>query len=178
MLKTFQVLSRLLDYPSAELLESLTLGETIAREEGILNEQELGYLAQFLREVAGPFAEKGDLRSWQAQYSGLFDTSTHENLYLFDFVYGESRDRGQAMVDLKEAYTKTGLTLGNDELPDYLPVFLEFAALQPTANDAFRLLSEVKPVLSVMEQKFQFRSHPYAPLISLIHSLSQRGATL
>ena len=178
MLKTFQVLSRLLDYPSRDVLDALEEATRVVTEEGILMEKESGYLAQFLREVAQPYAEKDDLRSWQAQYSGLFDTSTHENLYLFDFVYGESRDRGQAMVDLKEAYTKTGLQLGNDELPDYLPVFLEFAALQPTVNDAYRLLAEVKPVLSVMEQKFQFRSHPYAPLISLIHSLSQRGATL
>lgn len=178
MLKTFQVLSRLLDYPSKEVMHALDEALAIVASEGILNDKESADLVRFMTDVAQPFAQKDDLRSWQAQYSGLFDTSTHENLYLFDFVYGESRDRGQAMVDLKEAYTKTGLEIGNDELPDYLPVFLEFAALQPSVNDAFRLLAEVKPVLTVMEQKFQFRSHPYAPLISLIYSLSQRGATL
>ena len=93
---------------------------------------------------------------------------------VFDFVYGESRDRGQAMVDLKESYQKTGLTLGADELPDYLPVFLEFAALQPTVTDALRLMKEVKPVLEVMQQKFEFRSHPYAPLIAICHALASR----
>lgn len=170
MLKTFRVLSLLLDYPDEALLTSLEAIPGIVKAEGILSEREQVTLSDFLATVP----QRDDLRGWQASYSGLFDTSTHENLYLFDFVYGESRDRGQAMVDLKESYQKTGLTLGADELPDYLPVFLEFAALQPTVNDALRLMKEVKPVLEVMQQKFEFRSHPYAPLIAICHALASR----
>ncbi len=170
MIATFRILSALLDYPDETLLENLGRISALVKEEGILNAKETALLGTFLESVP----KKDDLRGWQAQYSGLFDTSTHENLYLFDFVYGESRDRGQAMVDLKDAYSKTGLVLGNDELPDYLPVFLEFAAMQPAPEDAFRLLREVEGVLSAMANKFEFRSHPYAPLIRLLHSLSAR----
>lgn len=53
----------------------------------------------------------------QAQYSELFDRGRATSLLLFEHVHGESRDRGQAMVDLLAQYEQHGLQLNSRELP-------------------------------------------------------------
>ena len=106
MIQTYNILSLLLDYPTAELWNSRDEVLPVLTAEGVLSEKVLDGVRSFLDYVA-TFA---DARSWQAAYSDLFDTSTKTNLYLFDMVYGTSRDRGQAMVDLKEEYLRAPKT--------------------------------------------------------------------
>lgn len=89
MIKTYNILSVLLDYPSQELWESLSEAKPLLADDGLLSDESLAAVDQFLSYVHG----FSDLRSWQADYSALFDTSTKTNLYLFDFVYGTSKDR-------------------------------------------------------------------------------------
>ena len=62
----------------------------------------------------------------------MFDYSKSASLYLFEHVHGDSKDRGQAMVDLIDLYKENGLQINQPELPDYLPVFLEFLAIANT----------------------------------------------
>ena len=68
----------------------------------------------------------GDLYDLQERYVLLFDRTRSLSLHLFEHVHGESRDRGQAMVDLKALYERHGLHMSSSELPDHLPLFLEF----------------------------------------------------
>src|SRR5690606_22756321 len=70
----------------------------------------------------------GDLVDVQARYSELFDKGRALSLLLFEHVHGESRDRGQAMVDLMAQYEAAGFAIGVRELPDYIPLYLEFLA--------------------------------------------------
>lgn len=72
-----------------------------------------------------------DLYELQARYVDLFDRSRALSLHLFEHVHGESRDRGQAMVDLKALYESHGLEITASELPDFLPLFLEYLSLRP-----------------------------------------------
>ena len=72
----------------------------------------------------------------EAEYVELFDRGRRTALHLFEHVHGDSRDRGQAMVDLAQTYERAGLLLAPGELPDYLPVVLEFASTQPPAAGA------------------------------------------
>ena len=121
MIQTYNILSLLLDYPTAELWNSRDEVLPVLTAEGVLSGNMLDSVRSFLDYVTA-FTEA---RSWQAAYSDLFDTSTKTNLYLFDMVYGTSRDRGQAMVDLKEEYLRAGLMPAENELPDYLPMYLQ-----------------------------------------------------
>ena len=72
----------------------------------------------------------------QERYVLLFDRTRSLSLHLFEHVYGESRDRGQAMVDLKQLYEQHGLFMSSSELPDYLPLFLEFLSAVPETQSA------------------------------------------
>ena len=79
----------------------------------------------------------------------MFERGRALGLWLFEHVHGESRDRGQAMVDLIEQYKQAGLQLNLNELPDYIPLFLEFLATQGSEN-AREWLSEVEHILAYL----------------------------
>ncbi|MDL2059661.1 nitrate reductase molybdenum cofactor assembly chaperone [Mesosutterella sp. AGMB02718] len=168
MLKTYRILSALLDYPSEETWTEREAVVPLLRAEGILSAGQLSLAEQFL-DWCRSFP---DLRSWQQAYCGLFDSASRESLYLFDLVYGENRERGQAMVDLRDTYEKSGMLAAGSEMPDYLPLFLEYAASQPSSSSALRMLGEVGGVLRVMERRFLDRSHPYLPLLTVLRELS------
>lgn len=164
MIKTYNILSVLLDYPSQELWESLAEAKPLLTDDGLLTEENLAAVDQFLGYVHG----FSDLRSWQADYSALFDTSTKTNLYLFDFVYGTSKDRGQAMVDLTEEYLRAGLMPDEHELPDYLPMYLQYVANMDDLAQARAAIDDIRGVLTKMDDRFAKEQHPYEPLIALL----------
>ena len=168
MIKTYRILSSLLDYPGQELWENLGEVEPLVKAEGITETGPESPLGTFLSWARG----FKSLREWQAEYSSLFDSNSAERLYLFDFVYGTNRDRGQAMEDLRESYAASGMDCSASELPDYVPLFLEFVSAQPTEEDAKRVLAEVGGVLRMMERRFIDRKRPYAPLITILRTLS------
>jgi nitrate reductase delta subunit len=92
-------------------------------------------------------------------------------LYLFDHVYGDSRERGQAMVDLTEMYNKAGFMPCSDELPDYLPLFLEYLSLLQNEEESLKLLKEVSHILENMHKALQKKETPYSYLLELLCSL-------
>ena len=129
MAKTFKVLSALLTYPTAELQAA------VAEMRAVLDAEALPAAAQ--PRPARPLLDElatGDLYDLQERYVLLFDRTRSLSLHLFEHVHGESRDRGQAMVDLKAMYESHGLATVTSELPDYLPLFLEFLATLPQAE--------------------------------------------
>ena len=165
MRQTYNILSLLLDYPTQELRDNLARIPAIIREECVFTADEQCLLQQFM-EYAASFPS---LRDWQAAYTAFFDTSTKANLYLFDFVYGTSKDRGQAMVDLKEEYLKAGLMPPEDELPDYLPIYLQYVSAFNNREEAKAALADIQPVLEKMQEQFAKEDrHPYLPLIQLL----------
>jgi nitrate reductase delta subunit len=78
------------------------------------------------------------------------------SLHLFEHVHGDSRDRGPAMIDLAQTYEKAGLYLAEGELPDYLPVVLEFASTQPP-REARAFLGEMAHILNAIFSALQQR---------------------
>lgn len=134
----------------------------------MLDDEETAWLEKFL-EYVNTF---DSLRSWQAAYTSLFDTSTKTNLYLFDFVYGTRKDRGQAMVDLKEEYLKAGLMPDEHELPDYLPMYLEYVSNMDSKEEWQSALRDIHGVLVNMRKQFTKAEHPYLPLIEILTKLS------
>ena len=167
MIQTYNILSLLLDYPTETLWDNRNDILPTLTADDVLGEDALRSVRTFLDYVA-TFA---NARSWQAAYSNLFDTSTKTNLYLFDMVYGTSRDRGQAMVDLKEEYLKAGLMPVEDELPDYLPMYLQYVASMGSKAEAHAAIDDIRGVLSKMDDRFRKEQHPYEPLIALLKEL-------
>jgi nitrate reductase molybdenum cofactor assembly chaperone len=126
MANVFKALSALLTYPTKELQEATgPISEMLDNEPAVpagIRRQ----LHDLIEELA-----TGDLYDLQERYVLLFDRTRSLSLHLFEHVHGESRDRGQAMVDLQNLYARGGLEISAAELPDFLPLFLEFLATQP-----------------------------------------------
>ena len=160
MIQTYNILSLLLDYPTETLWDNRNDILPTLTADDVLGEDALRSVRTFLDYVA----------TFEA-YSDLFDTSTKTNLYLFDMVYGTSRDRGQAMVDLKEEYLKAGLMPVEDELPDYLPMYLQYVASMGSKTEAHAAIDDIRGVLSKMDDRFRKEQHPYEPLIALLKEL-------
>src|SRR3546814_637451 len=74
---------------------------------------------------------EGDLIDLQENYVATFDRRAAHSLHLFEHIHGESRDRGQALIDLRQEYINHGLLPDTNELPDYIPLFLEFLGQIP-----------------------------------------------
>jgi nitrate reductase delta subunit len=134
-MKTLKALSALLTYPTRELIEALPDLHAVVVEEGLLDRSQRDGLKALMQ-----WLSRQELLDLESEYVALFDRGRATCLHLFEHVHGESRDRGQALVDLKRVYQKAGFHLTDNELPDYLPALLEFLSTRP--------LAEVKPMLS------------------------------
>lgn len=150
-MRSLRVLARLLDYPTEAL-------------QGAVDELiEALYVERRL-----PAALKADLMSWcqrihegdllelQSEYVALFDKGRAHSLLLFEHVHGESRDRGQAMVDLIDEYKAAGFELDARELPDYLPLFLEYLSTR-SDEEIGRWLGEIRHILALLTARLEER---------------------
>lgn len=128
-LKLLKVLSLLIDYPSNELFEDDAFAQCkqIVAKSTLISPQVRGQIISLIDDLI----EMGSLEA-QSRYDGLFERGRSLSLWLFEHVHGESRDRGQAMVDLMGQYEEAGFEIGVKELPDFLPLYLEFLAYQAT----------------------------------------------
>jgi nitrate reductase delta subunit len=113
----------------------------------------------------------GDLYDLQERYVLLFDRTRSLSLHLFEHVHGESRDRGQAMVDLQNLYAQNGLEIGAAELPDFVPLFLEFLATRP-AREAHDHLGQPAHIFSALAERLRKRKSPYEAVFRALVALA------
>lgn len=171
MARTYRVLAALLSYPSAELKQNATALPAILEEEALLEPEQRSALTAFLREL-----DATDLYELEERYVGLFDRGRAVSLHLFEHVHGESRDRGQAMVDLLALYEEHGLDVAPGELPDFLPLFLEFLSLLPLA-EAQALLAEPAAILRELAGRLARRDAGYGAVMAAVATLAQAPRT-
>ncbi|RZI42756.1 nitrate reductase molybdenum cofactor assembly chaperone [Herbaspirillum sp. HC18] len=162
----YQVLSALLTYPTRELIAGL--GEL---EAALDSKPEIKTALRPLFD----YLKGGDRLDLEEKYVATFDRNPSHSLHLFEHIHGESRDRGQAMVDLMEEYKKHGLQMCGDDLPDYVPLFLEFLS-QLEEEEAARLLSDAVHVLAHLGRKLAGNASPYAVVFDVIEKLSPVAA--
>lgn len=160
-----KVISLLLDYPTEDLVAAQQ--DLIALTESApLSDNAKQDMVAFIRSHC-----EGDLMEWQQEYDGLFERGRALSLLLFEHVHGESRDRGQAMVDLMAEYREAGLDIGVRELPDYIPLYLEFLTTQGEEN--LRIgLAEVAHILAVLAARLERRESSYDSLFKGLMELS------
>jgi nitrate reductase delta subunit len=166
MRKTLKVLSALLSYPTVELQAAVPELRAALDSEARLPRHNRDRLERLLEEVG-----TGDLYDLQERYVLLFDRTRSLSLHLFEHVHGESRDRGQAMVDLRAVYERHGLAMSSSELPDHLPLFLEFLSEIPEA-EAQELLEETSHVLEAIRLRLKKRKVAYSSVLSCAQALA------
>ena len=163
-MRTLKILGLLLTYPGDEHIAHLDECVALLRQEKWLPEKSITALTLILREF-----QSHDLLDLQESYVDLFDRTPSLSLHLFEHIHGDSRDRGQALADLKSVYDDAGLTMHENESPDYLPLFLEYLSSLPIQQSAENLGSIVN-ILSVLAQRLKNRDSSYAAIFdSLIH---------
>lgn len=170
-MKSFKALSSLLCYPTLDLKSSVPEIRAVLHEEALLPETTIAALAGLL-----DWLEKTDIYEQEETYLLLFDRSRSLALNLFEHVHGESRDRGQAMVDLKALYERHDLHLTSGELPDFLPLFLEFLSTLPL-DDARSHLSDAVHIVTALGERLQKRESRYAALLVAIAELAADGGS-
>ena len=164
---TYKALAALLTYPSTELQQAVQAGDlqNAIGQDGVLDVRMQRKLEPLLREIAS-----WDLLDLQERYVELFDRSRSRSLYLFEHVHGESRDRGPAMVELKNMYEAVGLELDSPELPDFLPLYLEYLSiLEPAA--ARKRLAQPIHVVSAVGERLRRRDETYAGVFTVLEAL-------
>ena len=165
-MQIYKILSVLLEYPEQELIDNLSDIRAIIEKSSEIDAEERAGLLKLLGHL-----ENMPLIEVQADYVNTFDRTPEHSLHLTHHLFGEEsdRDRGPALIDLSEMFKEYGVTTVTNELPDYLPLILEFASTLD-GNEATVFLSDVNKVLSLLAENLTNAGSPYAPLLSIIES--------
>jgi nitrate reductase delta subunit len=169
-MKTFKVLSLLLSYPQAEWVNELHLMEAVLEQEESKNSLALPQLSALFNALRAE-----PLLDLEQNYVATFDRNPSHSLHLFEHIHGESRDRGMAMVNLIEEYRKHGLDMDADELPDFVPLFLEYLT-QLDDQDALNMLGETIDVMALIGRKLKGNNSPYQHVFAVLESMSPVAA--
>ena len=169
--KSLRVLALLLGYPDADLRAHLIDMRAALHAERALSASRLAELDALISTLG----RKAELEV-ESDYVELFDRGRATSLHLFEHVHGDSRDRGPAMIDLTKTYEQSGLFLGEDEMPDFLPVVLEFTStLQP--RQAREFLGEMAHIFNAIFAALQQRESPYACVLGALLELAGEKAS-
>jgi len=170
MTLTLRVLARLLSYPDTSLRAHLEELRQALRHEAALTPQRLAEVEALIDSLAMQSALDSE-----ADYVQLFDSGRRTSLYLFEHVHGDSRERGPAMIDLAKTFEAAGLYLAAGEMPDHLPVVLEYASTQPP-REARAFLAEMAHILNVVFSALQQRGSRYASALGALVELAGEKA--
>jgi nitrate reductase delta subunit len=167
MKNTLRALAAQLGYPSAELKANIEEIRDAISCDSVLGIAEHARLEPLLR-----LFEENDLLDLQAAYSELFDRSRSLSLHLFEHVHGDSRERGQAMIDLGQQYMESGFFLEASELPDFVPVFLEYASCLPP-GEGREMLAQPAHVFAALAERLDKREAAYAGIFHCLVALAK-----
>jgi len=156
----WRIAALLLDYPSEQTLAMTDQLIAAARE---LPDAVRIPILDFLQHEFGG----ADPMQLAARYVETFDMRRRASLHLTYYAYGDTRKRGMALLRFKHAYRQAGMQVGDDELPDYLPLVLEFAATVDLLQGE-RLLGEHVPVIELLRLSLQDSGSGYASILAAI----------
>ena len=167
---SLRVLARLLSYPDAALRENLPALRAALVSDNTVLPHRLAELSALIGTL-----ESSDPLENEADYVQIFDRGRATSLHLFEHVHGDSRERGPAMIDLAQTYEKAGLFLAPGEMPDYLPVVLEFVSTQPP-KEARAFLGEMAHIFNAIFSALEQRESAYACVLGALLELAGEKA--
>lgn len=162
---SWQAVSLLLEYPDADHAARLGVVEDVL---GSLPSEVGSALQQHITTSRGL-----DLSELQIEYVDTFDVTRKCCLHLTYYTHGDTRRRGVALIEFKQAYRRAGVQLGDEsaELPDYLPVVLEFGAFADQ-DAAWKLLNDHRVGIELLRMALDKRSSRWLPVVdALRHTL-------
>lgn len=167
-MRTFKALGALLSYPTEDLIAALPKIRQSLAEERLLPVNAQAAVGELADRLAAM-----DLMELQEVYVGLFDRTRSLSLHLYEHVWGDARERGQAMVRLQTLYNLHGFSHTASELPDYVPLFCEFLSLIPE-KAARAFLSDAAAVIDTLRERLTKRQSPYAGVAAALVSLASK----
>ncbi len=168
--RTLKALSLLLSYPTRELQLAMPEIGAVLSSERRLTAAARRALRPLVEEISGR-----NIYDLEEQYVMLFDRSRTLSLNLFEHVHGESRDRGGAMVSLMETYRDGGFEPATTELPDHLPVLLEFLSTRPFV-EAQETLADAAHIFEALNARLARRESGYAAVFAALLQLAGANA--
>ncbi len=168
-MRTLKILGFFLTYPTQEHGAAVDECVSLLMAEKWLSSGTVDRLARVLAVF-----KTQDLMDLQENYVALFDRTPSLSLHLFEHIHGDSRDRGQALVDLMGVYQDAGLQIGTEEMPDYLPLFAEYASTLPPA-EASDIIGSVVTILSSLAARLENRQSFYADIIGALAETAARA---
>ena len=162
-----RALSALLSYPTEELREALPEIAACIRTSPLVAPSGKEPLLRLVGDLAD-----GDLLDLEAGYVEIFDRGRTTSLNLFEHLHGESRDRGQAMVELKRHYEQAGFDLASRELPDFLPVMLEYLSCRDLAEARY-MLADCAHILRRIGEALFARNSAYAAVSQVLLAIAR-----
>lgn len=163
-MRLYKILSILLEYPTTELCEHWPEVEQEIENAGNASETEKQTVLNFIN-----WARELTLTKFQEEYVRTFDLTPDNALYLTHHLFEEEdRDRGPALVELSEFFQSEGFEIKNGELPDYLPLVLEYVSTLEDELNARMFLNESAHVSEIIANNLEAQDSPYAPLLRII----------
>jgi nitrate reductase delta subunit len=158
----FRAMSALLSYPSEEMRKALPEIADVIGTSSLVEPRQRRELLDLVAELG-----QGDLLEAEERYVDLFDRGRALSLHLFEHLHGDSRDRGEAMVDLKTIYSRAGFDLASSELPDYLPIVVEYLSCRDVA-EARAMLADCAHILAIIARALIARRSGYAAVLQAL----------
>ena len=155
----YKLLSLLLQYPDADLHAARDEVRTAVDE--LPGGRRRQSIERFVGWWAGTSAEEA-----QARYVETFDFQRRHSLYLTYHAFGDRRQRGMALLALKQRFAAAGLELGDAELPDYLPVVLEACAIEPEVG--CEILARHREPIELVRSSLHAEGAPWAHLLDAV----------
>jgi nitrate reductase delta subunit len=164
--RTLKAISLILSYPTLEVQQAMPEIAGVLAADSRLT----AAARRALRPLVDDLTSR-DIYDLQEQYVMLFDRSRTLSLNLFEHVHGESRDRGGAMVSLMETYRDSGFEPVTTELPDHLPVLLEFLSTQPI-EEAQDILADAAHIFQALSERLDRRDSPFGAVFAALQQLA------
>jgi nitrate reductase delta subunit len=175
MSEIYKILSVLLEYPRKDLTDNWDELKKMLAEMPELAEQDQAKLVDFIN-----WASALSLTEFQAKYVDDFDMTAENSLYLTYHLFDEQdRDRGPALIELSELYKSTGFEIHDGELPDYLPLILEYVSTMDDTQSARTFLKQTTQAMDIIASNLEKNASPYAPLLRVVEHqghLAERAA--
>ena len=164
--RSIKALSLILSYPTRELQSAMPEIGAVLASDVRLTAAARRALRPLIDELGGR-----DIYDLQETYVGLFDRSRTLSLNLFEHIHGESRDRGGAMVSLVEMYRDAGFDPVTSELPDHLPMLLEFLSTRPF-EETRDTLADAAHILEALNARLVRRASSYGAVFAALLQLA------
>jgi nitrate reductase delta subunit len=163
-MRIYKILAHLLDYPTDELLENLQDIIKMLKDDPEVTAQERDELMQLIS-----WMQLHNLIGMQSDYVRTFDMTPEHDLHLTHHLFGDDSGRGPSLIDLSEHYKAAGLEVDENEIPDFLPLILEYVSMLDDMQ-ARVFLGDAAKVITVLAENLEKAKSPYSRLLRIIES--------